>query len=200
MHLYSIFGTILIWVSTCFASVSVQPISDSLYIKVDSFKSGTITQDTQAQLTQYPTEQARQVLIDLRNNPGGRIHDAIGFSALFVTHNALLWVETQAKKPLLITRPETHPFYTTKRLIIIINGNTASSAEAATHILMQHPNSIVIGSKSYGKTDIKSVSGTSPYRRLLLPTPKITPTLAMQLLEHSAHTDDILQIMQRLPN
>jgi carboxyl-terminal processing protease len=200
MHLYSIFGTILIWISTCFASVSVQPVSDSLYIKVESFASGTIMQETQAQLTKYPTEQARMVLIDLRNNPGGRIHDAIGFSALFVTHNALLWVETQAKKPLQITRPETHPFYATKQLVIVINGNTASSAEAAAHILMQHPNSIVVGSKSYGKTDIKSVSGTSPYRRLLLPTPKITPTLAMQFPEHSTNTGNILQIMQQLPN
>jgi carboxyl-terminal processing protease len=194
MHMVYRLSLLLLWVHTCFASVSVQPVSDSLYIKVASFASGTITQETQEQLTKYPTEQARMVMIDLRNNPGGRIHDAIGFSALFVTHNALLWVETQAKKPLLITRPETHPFYTSKRLVIVINGNTASSAEAAAHILMQHPNSIVVGSKSYGKTDIKSISGTSPYRKLLLPTPKITPTLSIP------NTADMFAIMQKLPN
>ena len=148
------------------ASVSVTPISDSISISVKNFNSGTITTETLKKLSKYHPEKAPNIIIDLRNNHGGTLHDAIGFGALFVTKNELIQLVKTDNTPLLITRPKNHPLVTANRLIILINEQTASAAEAAVHILSQHKNSIRIGTHTYGKTIINTEKTPSPYKEM----------------------------------
>lgn len=135
------------------AHALVSPISDSLVLKVSKFD-GTITPVTIQ--TRTSLENARHLIIDLQDNPGGNLHDAVAFGALFVTQNALIEFTQDNGHPLLITRPLDHPFMAVNSIIILINNGTASAAEAAAAILKHHPNHIIIGQPSHGKTSIQS--------------------------------------------
>ena len=127
---------------------SITPISDHLAIKIQSFTPPTITKKA---IDNRPTN-TPNVIIDLRDNPGGNLKDAIAFGALFVTKNQLIELNSTKNTRLMVTRPQNHPFIPTNKLIILINSNTASAAEAAAAILAHHPNSIHIGTPTHGKT------------------------------------------------
>ena len=147
------------------ATVSVRPVSDSLAISVTQFTPPNITKSTLEKIKKITTSTPNTIVIDLRNNRGGHIHDAIGFGALFVTKNELIQLTTKNNEPLQVTRPKNHPWIPTHRLIILINEHTASAAEAAAHILSHHPNSLTIGRKTHGKNTFNS---DSPYKKIML--------------------------------
>jgi hypothetical protein len=158
--------------------LTITPISDHIAIKVTSFESPTITQDTLSQWA-YPTVNA---IIDLRNNPGGNLHDAIAFAALFVTDHNLVPIQTSQNVRVMVTRPPNHPTLPVHRLIVLINKGTASAAEAAAHVLAKHPNSIRIGQTTHGKTTISTPNKT-PYKALLMAP--VTPNISWQFKPHA---------------
>ena len=160
------------------ATVTVQPVSDSIAIKVPSFEDDGIASQTLTALTAYNLTNARSVVIDLRSNSGGYLYEAIGFAALFVTNDQLITVIDNDNQPLTITRPIDHPYINISQLTVIINSETASAAEAAAHILSLHPNVVVIGTNSYGKLKISQDTNTpSPYSSIVLPNNRIIPSI-----------------------
>ena len=160
------------------ATVTVQPVSDSIAIRVPSFEDDGIASQTLTALTAYNLTNARSVVIDLRSNSGGYLYEAIGFAALFVTNDQLITVIDNDNQPLTITRPIDHPYINISQLTVIINSETASAAEAAAHILSLHPNVVVIGTNSYGKLKISQDTNTpSPYSSIVLPNNRIIPSI-----------------------
>tara|TARA_Y100001958_G_C21049824_1_gene416445 strand:- start:200 stop:817 length:618 start_codon:yes stop_codon:yes gene_type:complete len=144
-----------------FATVSIRPISDSMAITIKEF-TGSITEKTIKELRELP-ETPHTVIIDLQDNNGGNLHDAVAFGALFVTQNTLIEFTQDNGEPLLITRPMNHPFLSTKALIILVNETTASAAEATATILKHHPNHLIIGKTTYGKTNISTKNTPTKY-------------------------------------
>ena len=71
-----------------------------------------------------------------------------------------------------------HPFIETKKLIILTNSQTASAAEAACIILSKHPNSIIIGTNTQGKSEIKtSPSKIVKHTHFYIPNHHISPDI-----------------------
>lgn len=159
-----------------FATVSIRPISDSIAITVTEF-TGSITEKTIKELHQLP-KTPPTVIIDLQDNSGGNLHDAVAFGALFVTQNALIEFTQDNGAPLLITRPETHSFIPTKTIIILINETTASAAEATATILKHHPNHLIIGKATYGKTNISTKNTPTKYTEMNIT--KIQPDIEFE--------------------
>ena len=155
-------------------AIHVQPVSDTIAIKVSTFEVTDISDQTLASLHKFNITSAPKVIIDLRDNSGGYIYEGISFAALFVEAESLITLIEQNGAPLIITRPLNHPYIPTTELAIIINHQTASAAEAAAHILNKHPNAIIIGEPSYGKLNM-SPDNPSPYKSIQLPEPNILP-------------------------
>lgn len=117
------------------------------------------------------------ILIDLRSNQGGHLTDALKFSALFVTSNALIRVD-EGGTTAMITRPINHPFIHAKKIIVLVNAQTASAAEASAYILKKHPNAIIIGENTMGKTGIRRIDQqSSQLTRFHLPQGRIVPDI-----------------------
>ena len=150
-----------LWSTIAFATVSIRPISDSMAISVTEF-TGSITEKTIKELHQLPKIPST-VIIDLQDNNGGNLHDAVAFGALFVTQNTLIEFTQDNGAPLLITRPENHSFIPTTTIIMLINETTASAAEATATILKHHPNHLIIGKTTYGKTNISTKNTPTKY-------------------------------------
>lgn len=146
------------------ANVSVTPISDSIAIAVTKFD-GTISEKTIQKLN-HNSATFNTIIIDLRDNHGGHLHDAVAFGSLFVTKNQLIELIKNNNEPLIITRPENHPLIKTNAVIVLINENTASAAEATASILKSHPNHLFIGKPTHGKTSIHSNHTQLPYKSM----------------------------------
>ncbi len=97
------------------------------------------------------------VVLDLRNNPGGLLTQAIKVSDAFL--NAGEIVSTRGRNPGDGERFNATPgdLINGKPIVVLINGGTASASEIVTGALQDHHRAIVIGTKSFGKGSVQTI-------------------------------------------
>jgi len=96
-------------------------------------------------------------IVDLRNNPGGLLSQAISITDYFLNDGEI--VSTKGRKV-----SETRKFFATKGdgingkpLIILINNGSASASEILAGALKDHKRAIILGESSYGKGSVQSI-------------------------------------------
>ena len=163
-------------------NIDIQPVSDAISIRIHSFQDQNIAQKIKAELDQINIKKASALVIDLRHNMGGFIHESMETAALFVNTTNLIELIEQDESNIMVTRPENHPYIPSKKLMILVDHMTASSGEIAAFILTKHPNAIVIGKPSHGKSKIESSTDEiSPYKQYVIPNNKIIPQIITEL-------------------
>lgn len=97
------------------------------------------------------------VVIDLRNNPGGLLTQAIKVSDTFLEKGEI--VSTRGRNPEDGERfnATTGDMIGGKPLVVLINGGSASASEIVAGALQDHRRAIVVGEKSFGKGSVQSV-------------------------------------------
>ncbi|AWB47277.1 peptidase S41 [Gemmobacter aquarius] len=96
-------------------------------------------------------------VIDLRNNPGGLLTEAINVSDAFLEKGEI--VSTRGRNPQDGERFNATPGDLTKGkpVVVLINGGSASASEIVTGALQDHHRAIVVGTKSFGKGSVQTV-------------------------------------------
>ena len=102
-------------------------------------------------------EKVTGVVLDLRNNPGGLLMQAIDVSDAFLTKGEI--VSTRGRNP-----QDNERFNATKGdltdgkpVVVLINGGSASASEIVTGALQDHHRAIVVGTKSFGKGSVQTI-------------------------------------------
>lgn len=125
------------------------------YIEVPSFDKGIATQ-FEEQYNKLKEQNITALIIDLRNNPGGLVEQALDMADLFVEKGEVLLntldkdnnvEEYKAKKDVLINIPT----------VILVNENAASSAEILAGCLKDYEKATIVGTKTYGKGVIQEL-------------------------------------------
>lgn len=96
-------------------------------------------------------------VLDLRNNPGGLLNQAIEVSDAFLDKGEI--VSTRGRKPEDSERwnAEMGDLAQGKPMVVLINGGSASASEIVTGALQDHRRAIVVGTKSFGKGSVQTV-------------------------------------------
>ena len=96
-------------------------------------------------------------VLDLRNNPGGLLTQAIAVSDAFLDKGEI--VSTRGRNPQDSERfnAETGDLAQGKPMVVLINGGSASASEIVTGALQDHHRAIVVGTKSFGKGSVQTV-------------------------------------------
>ena len=96
-------------------------------------------------------------ILDLRNNPGGLLTQAISITDFFLNDGEI--VSTKGRK-----RSETKRFFSKKGdgingkpLIVIVNNGSASASEIVSGALKDHKRAIILGERTYGKGSVQSI-------------------------------------------
>ena len=102
-------------------------------------------------------ENINGVVIDLRNNPGGLLSQAIRVSDAFLDKGEI--VSTRGRDPEDGDRYNATPgdLINGKPIVILINGGSASASEIVAAALKDHRRAIVVGTKSFGKGSVQTV-------------------------------------------
>ena len=129
------------------------------YIRITTFNQNTfdslkeaiekIKKESKGKLSGY--------VIDLRNNPGGLLDQAIAVSDAFLEKGEI--VSTRGRDAKDIKRDNATPGDLTDGLpiVILINGGTASAAEIVSGALQDHKRAIIMGTRSFGKGSVQTV-------------------------------------------
>ena len=128
-------------------------------IKISSFVSGTselIRRQIQA-IRENNNKSNKGIIIDHRNNRGGRLDEAVAAADLFISEGTIL--KTQGRHPdanqhYIATPDNTHPNIP---LIILINNATASAAEVLAAAINDHDKGLLLGTHSYGKGSVQRI-------------------------------------------
>ena len=143
-------------------------------IKIESVKSKIIDNKTgYLRLTSFNENSSKQIenkikeikknkkiksyILDLRNNPGGLLSQAIRISDFFLDHGEI--VSTKSRKS-----SENRKWFSKKgdiidgkTLIVLINYGSASASEIVAGALKDHKRAILVGENSYGKGSVQSI-------------------------------------------
>jgi carboxyl-terminal processing protease len=97
------------------------------------------------------------VVIDLRNNPGGLLNEAISVTDAFLETGEI--VSTRGRNPQDGERYNATPgdLIGGKPVVVLINGGSASASEIVTGALQDHRRAIVVGTKSFGKGSVQTL-------------------------------------------
>ncbi len=121
------------------------------YIVLTQFNSKASSQTAYA-LKDLKAQGAERLILDLRGNPGGLVHEAVNIVNLFVPKGQLV-VETKSK-----VKKFNRTYYTQKKaldteipLVILINGGSASASEIVSGSLQDLDRAVIVGSRSFGK-------------------------------------------------
>jgi carboxyl-terminal processing protease len=121
------------------------------YIVLTHF-SKKASQETKEALEQLKKDGAEKIILDLRGNPGGLLHEAVNICNLFVPKNEVI-VTTKSKieKHNNTYKTSKEPEDTEIPLVILVNGKSASASEIVSGALQDLDRAVVLGSRSFGK-------------------------------------------------
>jgi carboxyl-terminal processing protease len=97
------------------------------------------------------------VILDLRNNPGGLLDQAVAVADLFLEEGLIVYTEGRdAESNMTFSAQQigTEPEYP---LIVLINGGSASAAEIVAGALQDHARAIILGEQSFGKGSVQTI-------------------------------------------
>jgi carboxyl-terminal processing protease len=125
------------------------------HIRVRSFNENTV-QELKDAILDLQAAGMKKLILDLRGNPGGRFESSLQIAEMFLTKGLI--VHTQSHLPDFNKAHESHnPDALTLPLAILIDGETASSAEVLAGALKENQRAVLVGQTSYGKGTIQIV-------------------------------------------
>ncbi|MDF3607307.1 S41 family peptidase [Paracoccus sp. DMF-8] len=141
--------------------VRTRVLDHSIVLRVSTFNDETMS-TLQTELAKAVEEaggmdKVRGIVLDLRNNPGGLLNQAIEVSDAFLDKGEI--VSTRGRKPEESERwnAKQGDLAEGKPIVVLINGGSASASEIVTGALQDHRRAIVVGTKSFGKGSVQTV-------------------------------------------
>ena len=133
--------------------------NDIGYIRVTSFNEQTDSglRKALADLKQQAGDKLHGIVLDLRNNPGGLLDQAVAVSDDFIDQGEI--VSTRARHPEDSQRWNAKGGDITNGLpmVVLINGGSASASEIVAGALQDHQRAILLGTRSFGKGSVQTV-------------------------------------------
>jgi len=139
-------------------SVRSHAIGNIAYLRITQFNEQTIEKLKDAwEKEKKSIGDVKGIVLDLRNNPGGLLDQAIAVSDAFLDGGEI--VSTRGRDPENTKRFNAHGNNFAKGIpvIVLINNGSASASEIVAGALQDHKRAIILGTKSFGKGSVQTV-------------------------------------------
>lgn len=128
------------------------------YVRVSQFQDRTAPDlKEHLQKLHQQVEPLHGVILDLRNNPGGLLDQAVAVSDLFLNKGLIVYTEgrnAESQSSFSAQAEGTEPPYP---LVVLIDGGSASASEIVAGALQDHDRAIVLGEQSFGKGSVQTI-------------------------------------------
>jgi carboxyl-terminal processing protease len=132
-------------------------VNDSVgYIKITQFAKRT-SEDLETKIQELKKKDMKSLIIDLRVNPGGLLNQAISVSELFLEKNQMVvYTKGRVKSQNQEYHSRRNPTWT-KKLVVLVNENSASASEIVAGAIQDWDRGIVLGETSFGKGSVQTI-------------------------------------------
>ena len=127
------------------------------YIRLTSFNDNSSEQIKKKIEKLKKNENLNAFILDLRNNPGGLLSQAIKISDFFLENGEIVSTKSRKKSENRKWFAKKGDITDGKTLIVLINYGSASASEVVAGALKDHKRAIILGENSYGKGSVQSI-------------------------------------------
>lgn len=158
------------------------------HIRISAFSAGVSDKLSEA-IADVTRQGATAVILDLRNNPGGLLSEAVGTASMFLKPGDVVLLKEDAEGNSTAVPAEEQENYTTLPLIVLINQGSASASEIVAGALRDNKRAQLLGEKTFGTGTVLNEFNLSDGSAILLATEKwLTPN--NQLIWHQGVEPD----------
>jgi carboxyl-terminal processing protease len=143
--------------------IEVQSVKSDLlennigYIRLTSFNDNSSNQIKKKIKKLKENENLKAFILDLRNNPGGLLSQAIKISDFFLENGEIVSTKSRKKSENRKWFARKGDITEGKTLVVLINYGSASASEIVAGALKDHKRAIILGENSYGKGSVQSI-------------------------------------------
>ena len=129
------------------------------YIRITTFNEETTAnlQKAVADLKKKIGPKLKGYIIDLRNDPGGLLDQAISVSDAFLDEGAIVIIKGRNLEQTQRSNATPGDITDGKKLVVLINGGSASASEIVAGALQDHHRATIVGTRSFGKGSVQTV-------------------------------------------
>ena len=129
--------------------------SGYFYLRITNFNENT-TEELQDLLTKI-REPAQGIVLDLRNNPGGLLNQAVSVSDAFLSGGQIVYTKGKVEQSQMSFSAEDQTSDLNVPIVVLINAGTASASEIVAGALQDHQRALIIGERSFGKGSVQTI-------------------------------------------
>ena len=139
-------------------------------------------------------------IIDLRNNPGGLLSEAISVSDMFLNQGEIVSTRGRNNGQAKRYSASKGDLAENKPIIVLINGGSASASEIVAGALQDHKRAVILGTKSFGKGSVQSVIPLGENGAMRLTTARYYTPSGRSIQALGVVPDIIVEQLPRLNN
>lgn len=128
---------------------------DILYIRITSFDKNVEPSIKKA--IRDNEKQVKGIILDLRNNPGGLLDQAIKTVDLFVDKGIIVSQKGRNEAENIDFKASTSGTYKEYPIVVLVNGGSASASEIVSGSLQDHKRAVIVGEKTFGKGSVQAI-------------------------------------------
>ena len=164
---------------------------DVAYVRISSFSEKT-TRELEAAVDKFYDEHGdtlKGLVLDLRNNPGGLLDQAVSVSDSFLIQGEI--VSTRGRRADSIQRfnAKSGDLIDGMPMIVLINGGSASASEIVAGALQDHHRAIILGTRSFGKASVQTVIPLGGHGAMRLTTARYYTPSGTSIQARGIHPD-----------
>ena len=158
--------------------IKIQPVKyeakeDVGYIRIITF-SETTTDSVKKAITELKKKigenKIKGYVLDIRNNPGGLLDQAVGVSDLFLTQGEIVSTRSRNPEDTIRFSAKKDDLTNGAPIVVLINEGSASASEIVAGALQDHRRAVIVGLKSFGKGSVQSVKAIPGFGAIRLTT------------------------------
>jgi len=137
-----------------YPNIKAEKIGDIGYIRLGQFNAKAVD-DVKKAVQDLTKQGAKGFVLDLRDDPGGLLDQAVDVSSLFIADGAIVRVDERGKPEQVLSANGNK--ITDAPMAVLINGDSASASEITAGALQDYARAVLVGETSFGKGSVQTI-------------------------------------------
>ena len=141
-------------------SVKYEVLDEGIdYVRISQFNEETASDFEKALKKLYAQkgDAPKRVILDIRNNPGGLLDQAVKVADKFIASGLIVSIEGRDKEQIMKFTAHRKGTLENYQLIVLVNGGSASGSEIVAGALQDHGRALVLGTQTFGKGSVQTI-------------------------------------------
>jgi carboxyl-terminal processing protease len=172
-----------------------------LYARITSF-SDTTAEDFAAGVARLRRDldaKPRGVIIDLRNNPGGVLESAVEVADQVLEEGVIVSAEGRTPASRFSMDATPGDMLPGVRIVVLVNGATASAAEILAGALQDHHRAVLLGRRTFGKGSVQTIMPLNQGRAIKLTTSRYFTPSGRSIQGRGIDPDEVYESVDAVP-